>query len=418
MLCTVFMVFTADSAEADVIYMYINGHTVTGDDANDEEGWSFIASTRTLTLNNATLDDAVYSDDVTHMDSTIDYRLNGTLNLVLIGNSTIDVADGPGWISDAITVEKSISISGDGSLTIVDHKTYGGGIYSYNGDIEIAGGEITIDSTDISICAENVMGGGGSIAISGGIIRTNNQVYAGSDFDMSGGCLTVSGLDVGDAAIHYGLSYDLHDAVQTNTASAANKIIANSAGSVIITHMRHTVTFDGNGGNSLVDSMDTTAEGRLLSLPGATKTGCELEGWFTSASGGAQIGPATIFDADTMVYAHWVLPPHTVTFDPARGSCETASAYTGTDGKLTSLPTATRAGYTFDGWYTEPIGGDKIELSRVYTEDTNVFAHWTANPDDPKDGGNNNALLIGGIVGAIAAVAIVAGVVIFLMKRR
>ncbi len=34
-------------------------------------------------------------------------------------------------------------------------------------------------------------------------------------------------------------------------------------------------------------------------------------------------------------------------------------------------------GYTFDGWYTETVGGTKISTSTVFTGDTTVYAHWT-----------------------------------------
>ena len=47
-------------------------------------------------------------------------------------------------------------------------------------------------------------------------------------------------------------------------------------------------------------------------------------------------------------------------------------------GKLSALPEQpTLEGYTFDGWYTEPVGGTKISTSTVFTGDTTVYAHWT-----------------------------------------
>ena len=35
-------------------------------------------------------------------------------------------------------------------------------------------------------------------------------------------------------------------------------------------------------------------------------------------------------------------------------------------------------GYTFDGWYTEPVGGSKVTTSTVFTSDATIYAHWTA----------------------------------------
>ena len=70
----------------------------------------------------------------------------------------------------------------------------------------------------------------------------------------------------------------------------------------------------------------------------------------------------------------------TVTFDACGGSCDTGSMETGTDGKLASLPDAVRDDYTFDGWYTQAEGGEKIFTSYVFTGDATVYAHWTETP--------------------------------------
>lgn len=69
-------------------------------------------------------------------------------------------------------------------------------------------------------------------------------------------------------------------------------------------------------------------------------------------------------------------PTHTVTFDANGGSVTPTSAETGTDGKLATLPTPTRSGYSFDGWYTMKEGGTEITAEKVYTADTAIYAHW------------------------------------------
>ena len=64
------------------------------------------------------------------------------------------------------------------------------------------------------------------------------------------------------------------------------------------------------------------------------------------------------------------------------------STYTfGTDdGEITAtytentvdLPTLTKAGYKFDGWYTQKTGGTKVDIPYMPTSDTTLYAHWTA----------------------------------------
>lgn len=49
-------------------------------------------------------------------------------------------------------------------------------------------------------------------------------------------------------------------------------------------------------------------------------------------------------------------------------------------GTLGTLPTASRTGYTFDGWYTAPVGGTKIATSTaIPAANTTYYARWTAN---------------------------------------
>ena len=66
-----------------------------------------------------------------------------------------------------------------------------------------------------------------------------------------------------------------------------------------------------------------------------------------------------------------------ITFDAGKGTASAVTAQTGNNGKLTSLPTASRSGYRFNGWYTAKIGGTAITNNTVFTADTTVYAHWT-----------------------------------------
>ncbi len=72
-----------------------------------------------------------------------------------------------------------------------------------------------------------------------------------------------------------------------------------------------------------------------------------------------------------------------VTFDAQSGVIEngsTTNEYT-CGMKYGDLPISTRNGYTFDGWWTEIDGGEKIEISSNvdFTENTTFYAHWSIN---------------------------------------
>ena len=70
---------------------------------------------------------------------------------------------------------------------------------------------------------------------------------------------------------------------------------------------------------------------------------------------------------------------HAVGMDFAGGVGSTMVIYTNESGKLPSMPESpSMEGYTFDGWYTEPVGGSKVTTSTVFTSDATIYAHWTA----------------------------------------
>ena len=77
--------------------------------------------------------------------------------------------------------------------------------------------------------------------------------------------------------------------------------------------------------------------------------------------------------------AHEIVLIHKVTFDAGEGKADAETARTDKDGKLAELPTATRDGYTFEGWFTAAEGGDAVTADTVFDKDTTVFAHWKQN---------------------------------------
>ena len=70
---------------------------------------------------------------------------------------------------------------------------------------------------------------------------------------------------------------------------------------------------------------------------------------------------------------------YTITLDAQGGTGTAASLTTDADGKLPSLPTPTRTGYTFTGWYTLPTGGDQVTTGTVFQANATIYAQWTAN---------------------------------------
>ena len=156
------------------------------------------------------------------------------------------------------------------------------------------------------------------------------------------------------------------------------------------TAQEYTVTFNANGG-SVNPSSATTKDGKLESLPTPTRGGYDFLGWYTEKDGGEKVTTDTFFTENSTIYAHWqkqAAQEYTVTFDANGGSVNPSSATT-KDGKLESLPTPTRGGYDFLGWYTEKDGGDKVTTNTVFTKNSTIYAHWQKESSSGGGGGSS-----------------------------
>lgn len=85
-----------------------------------------------------------------------------------------------------------------------------------------------------------------------------------------------------------------------------------------------------------------------------------------------------------------------ITFDANGGTSSATNLATDTNGKLTSLPTAARTDYTFDGWFTAAENGKKITTDTVFTENTTVYAHWTNSGNSSGSTGGTSSGSTGG----------------------
>ncbi len=163
----------------------------------------------------------------------------------------------------------------------------------------------------------------------------------------------------------------------------------------------YTITFDGNGGTS--PAAQTTAGGKLSSLPASKQSGHTFKGWFTMPTGGSEITTSTVFTADTTVYAHWTknggssggdtTPDYyTLTFETNGGS-KIDTFRTSSYGKTVDLSdyTPTREGYDFNGWYADKALTDKITSIRLNGNKI-VYAGWTKQtvPVDPAEPDKEN----------------------------
>lgn len=149
----------------------------------------------------------------------------------------------------------------------------------------------------------------------------------------------------------------------------------------------YTVTWNANGGTVSPASVSKTHGSTLGTLPTPTRAATAeysytFAGWFTAASGGTQISSTTTVTGNVTYYAHWTATKrsYTATFNGNGGSTPSPSSITKEyNTALGTLPTCSRTGYTFLGWYTASSGGTKISTTTVVTKDITYYAQWSIN---------------------------------------
>ena len=146
------------------------------------------------------------------------------------------------------------------------------------------------------------------------------------------------------------------------------------------------VAFDANGGYVSLAIKQVKNGGLYGDLPAPVLAGYSFDGWYTEAEGGELVeGSDTVMLTDYQtLYAHWKVRPsnvYTVTFDPGEGSVGTEHKDVTYGEAYGTLPTPTRPGFSFDGWYSAEEGGTRAESTTTVTRtrDHTLYAHWTGN---------------------------------------
>ena len=431
--------------------IYVNGEQFTSEKTtiNCGDGTAtFDISTNTLILNNATITKR-YGCQYAVINSEI-----SNLTIQLIGNNVIDGNEGA-YDGIGAAGGSNVVIVGDGNLTMKDvyYGTYIGdysvpggnlkinnttinienaqatGIW-VNHDLEIINSNIKIDKTGDDLYFGIVSNIGGTITIDGGNldINTNSHCILLGNGDNSNHNVVIKS---GNIKLNsrrngaYGIKFEpvLNtdtingnikidggnleiSAIAGGTNIDDSKITINSKliflkgtslkdnGKILLNEAKnyYIVTFDSNGG-SAVTAQNIEAGQKATKPADPTKDGYDFKGWTLN---GSAYDFNTAVNGNITLVATWeqqqVVPTtYTVSFNANGGSVTPASAETNAEGKLATLPTPTRSGYRFNGWYTAKIGGTAITNNTVFTADTTVYAHWTKKTTTGFSGSGSNS---------------------------
>jgi uncharacterized repeat protein (TIGR02543 family) len=173
----------------------------------------------------------------------------------------------------------------------------------------------------------------------------------------------------------------------SNTVYYFNVIATNGVGDspygTAASWFYRTITFNANGGSSTPSTLYPN-NGGALNLPAAiSRTGYTFAGWNTNSLGtGTNYSAGSSYTAsgDVTLYAKWTPNTYTLSLDANGGTVTPTSQSETYNSAIGTIPTPTRTGYTFNGWFTAASGGTLVTSATIYTTvgDSTIYAQWTA----------------------------------------
>lgn len=140
------------------------------------------------------------------------------------------------------------------------------------------------------------------------------------------------------------------------------------------------ITYELNGGINSKDAVTTYTNDQKIVLSEPTRSGYKFLGWYTESTFENRVTSIEKgSNEDKTFYAKWELAIYNITYNLNGGENpnDIVTSYTINDNIV--LPTPTRKGYEFIGWYTESSFKNKVtSIEEGSTEDKTFYAKWTA----------------------------------------
>lgn len=145
---------------------------------------------------------------------------------------------------------------------------------------------------------------------------------------------------------------------------------------------QYTVTFHTNGGTAKSGSGASFAtqnvnygENAVVSTE-IEKTGYTFDGWYLD-SGFNNIFLHTPITSNIHLYAKWSIDTYTITLNLNGGTISGSNTLNYQYQEDISLPTPTRTGFTFGGWYTNSACTTANTYTKMPANNINLYAKWT-----------------------------------------
>ena len=141
-----------------------------------------------------------------------------------------------------------------------------------------------------------------------------------------------------------------------------------------------TVSFDTDGGSN-ISSVEVGYETKVNIPNDPKKDHYSFIGWYTDEDCTTEFKFDTPITSDTTLYAKWKLNEFNVSFNANGGNVSQTAKEVIYGEAYGTLPTPSRTGYSFNGWYTAVTGGTKIAADTTVSvaSDHTLYAQWTPN---------------------------------------
>lgn len=174
------------------------------------------------------------------------------------------------------------------------------------------------------------------------------------------------------------------DAVDALIESKEQHTVSTEVGDMTTSH---TITYNLNGGSWSGNYITSYIEGKSTIMPTNVvppNEHQEFAGWKDSSGNIIEKIPETR-TTNVSVTAQWIGKQYTISYNTNGGTITTTNPISYMTyrykGNAITLPTATKTGYTFDGWFIDSALTNKITTfnTNAYSEDVILYAKWIKN---------------------------------------
>lgn len=169
---------------------------------------------------------------------------------------------------------------------------------------------------------------------------------------------------------------DVNNLPATNSREATQSITFDADWQAV----SYKITYNTDGGNAIKEG-SYTIESEPITLPVPVKDKHLFQGWYTNQNFSGQ--PVTTIPkgstGDKILYAKW-LPSYSISYELNGGTnAENPPLAFTKESETITLPTPTRKGYSFKGWFTDQslTGTVQTQIAKGSTGDRIYYAKWS-----------------------------------------